>query len=143
MKSRSAAPPGRRITSSPSCLAAATSRSHSGPEPWAEAVPETASTASRAAAARRAVMAIPPSQGPGQGALWIIPSAEGHAMAKSKPVVTHIAQAPVHARGDGVETLPLVGAENSAGGARVTRGVTRLPPGTKNPFHSHNCDEQV
>ena len=64
-------------------------------------------------------------------------------MPKSKPVVTHIAQAPVHARGDGVETLPLVGAENSAGGARVTTGVTRFPPGTKIPFHSHNCDEQV
>lgn len=64
-------------------------------------------------------------------------------MAKSEPVVTHIAQAPVHARGDGVETLPLVGAENSAGGARVTTGVTRFPPGTKVPFHSHNCDEQV
>jgi mannose-6-phosphate isomerase-like protein (cupin superfamily) len=64
-------------------------------------------------------------------------------MAKPKPVVTHIGQAPVHARGDGVQTLPLVGAENSAGGARVTTGVTRFPPGTKVPFHSHNCDEQV
>ena len=64
-------------------------------------------------------------------------------MPQSKPVVTHIDKAPVHARGDGVETLPLVGAENSGGGARVTTGVTRFPPGTKVPSHSHNCDEQV
>jgi mannose-6-phosphate isomerase-like protein (cupin superfamily) len=28
-------------------------------------------------------------------------------------------------------------------GARVTTGFTRFPPGTKIPFHSHNCDEQV
>jgi mannose-6-phosphate isomerase-like protein (cupin superfamily) len=29
------------------------------------------------------------------------------------------------------------------GGARVTTGITRFPSGTKIPFHSHNCDEQV
>jgi len=63
-------------------------------------------------------------------------------MPKSRPTVTHLDKAPVHARGDGVETLPLIGSENS-GGARVTTGVTRFPPGTKVPFHSHNCDEQV
>jgi mannose-6-phosphate isomerase-like protein (cupin superfamily) len=64
-------------------------------------------------------------------------------MPNAKPVVTHLDKAPVHARGDGVETLPLVGNENSGGGAQVTTGVTRFPPGTKVPYHSHNCDEQV
>ena len=62
-------------------------------------------------------------------------------MSSPKPAVTHIDEAPVHARGDGVETLPLIGAEN--GGARVSTGVTRFPRGQKVPFHSHNCDEQV
>ncbi len=53
-----------------------------------------------------------------------------------------IADAPVFARGDGVETTLLVGAELCQG-AGFTSGLTRFPAGRKVPFHSHNCDEQV
>jgi mannose-6-phosphate isomerase-like protein (cupin superfamily) len=59
-----------------------------------------------------------------------------------KANVTHVDKAPVVARGDGVETTPLIGRETSEG-AQVTTGITRFPPGQKVTFHSHNCDEQV
>jgi mannose-6-phosphate isomerase-like protein (cupin superfamily) len=62
-------------------------------------------------------------------------------MAQPSPTIAHIDKANVHSRGDGVESIALIGAEH--GGARVTTGITRFPPGTKIPFHSHNCDEQV
>jgi mannose-6-phosphate isomerase-like protein (cupin superfamily) len=56
--------------------------------------------------------------------------------------VIRIADAPVFARGDGVETTLLVG-EEQCQGAGFTSGLTRFPIGRKVPFHSHNCDEQV
>ncbi len=56
--------------------------------------------------------------------------------------VIRIADAPVFARGDGVETTLLVGTEHCQG-TGVTSGLTRFPAGGKVPFHSHNCDEQV
>ncbi len=56
--------------------------------------------------------------------------------------VIRIADAPVFARGGGVETTLLVGAEQCEG-AGFTSGLTRFPAGGKVPFHSHNCDEQV
>ena len=56
--------------------------------------------------------------------------------------VIRIADAPVFARGDGVETTLLVSEEKCAG-AEFTSGLTRFPAGRKVPFHSHNCDEQV
>jgi quercetin dioxygenase-like cupin family protein len=56
--------------------------------------------------------------------------------------IIKIDEAPVYARGNGVETTLLVGAE-SCEGARITTGITRFPAGQKVPMHSHNCDEQV
>jgi len=56
--------------------------------------------------------------------------------------IIKIEEAPVFARGNGVETTLLVGAERCKG-ARITTGITRFPPGRKVPMHSHNCDEQV
>jgi len=44
-------------------------------------------------------------------------------------------------RGNGVETTVLVGHSNGA--RNFSTGLTRLPPGTQVPLHSHNCDEQV
>lgn len=56
--------------------------------------------------------------------------------------VVKIDDAPVSARGDGVESTLLVGAGRQKT-AKFTSGTTRFPPGMKVPFHSHNCDEQV
>ena len=56
--------------------------------------------------------------------------------------VIRIADATVFARGDGVESTPLVGKEH-CGSAGFTSGLTRFPAGRKVPFHSHNCGEQV
>ena len=56
--------------------------------------------------------------------------------------VIRMAEAPVFARGDGVETTLLVGAEPCQG-TGFTTGLTCFPAGGKVPFHSHNCDEQV
>jgi mannose-6-phosphate isomerase-like protein (cupin superfamily) len=56
--------------------------------------------------------------------------------------VIKAAEAPVVARGNGVQTTPLVG-ERNCKGTRVSTGMTQFPIGTKVPFHSHNCDEQV
>ena len=56
--------------------------------------------------------------------------------------VIKIADATVFARGGGVETTLLVGAEQCQG-AGFTSGLTRFPAGGKVPFHFHNCDEQV
>jgi mannose-6-phosphate isomerase-like protein (cupin superfamily) len=60
----------------------------------------------------------------------------------SEARIIKIGEAPVFARGNGVETTLLVGAEHCEG-ARITTGITRFPAGQKVPMHSHNCDEQV
>lgn len=60
----------------------------------------------------------------------------------AKAQIIKIDEAPVFARGNGVETTLLVGAERCEG-ARITTGITRFPAGQKVPMHSHNCDEQV
>ena len=56
--------------------------------------------------------------------------------------IIKIDEAPVFARGNGVETTLLVGAEH-CGDVKFTSGMTRFPPDRKVPMHSHNCDEQV
>ncbi len=56
--------------------------------------------------------------------------------------IIKIDEAPVFARGNGVETTLLVGAE-ICGEVKFTSGMTRFPPDRKVPMHSHNCDEQV
>ena len=60
----------------------------------------------------------------------------------AKAHVIKIDDVPVFARGDGVETMLLVGKERCET-AGFTSGLTRFPAGKKVPFHSHNCDEQV
>ena len=60
----------------------------------------------------------------------------------AEALIIKIEDAPVFARGNGVETTLLVGAERCEG-ARITTGITRFPAGQKVPMHSHNCDEQV
>jgi hypothetical protein len=57
----------------------------------------------------------------------------------SGATVAKLEDAPVYARGDGVETTLLIGREISATAA-LTSGLTRFPPGKKVPFHFHNCD---
>lgn len=49
---------------------------------------------------------------------------------------------PKFARGDGVQTILLVGKELCAS-TPFTTGMTTFPAGKEVPFHSHNCDEQV
>ncbi len=56
--------------------------------------------------------------------------------------VAKLDDSPVYARGDGVETILLIGRERCPAAA-LTSGLTRFPPGKKVPFHFHNCDEQV
>lgn len=56
--------------------------------------------------------------------------------------IIKIDEAPVFARGNGVETTLLVGTE-VCGEVKFTSGMTRFPPAKKVPMHSHNCDEQV
>lgn len=46
-----------------------------------------------------------------------------------------------HDRGGGASTIPLVGP--SVGAAAFINGITTFAPGTKIPFHSHNCEESV
>ena len=46
-----------------------------------------------------------------------------------------------HDRGGGASTIPLVGP--SVGAEAFINGITSFAPGTKIPFHSHNCEESV
>jgi quercetin dioxygenase-like cupin family protein len=46
-----------------------------------------------------------------------------------------------HDRGGGASTTPLVGP--SVGAQAFINGITSFAPGTKIPFHSHNCEESV
>jgi quercetin dioxygenase-like cupin family protein len=48
---------------------------------------------------------------------------------------------PNHDRGGGASTIPLVGP--GCGAAAFINGITSFAPGTKIPFHSHNCEESV
>ena len=59
----------------------------------------------------------------------------------SKTTILSIEKAPVHKRGDGVESTLLMSKERC--GAPFTSGITKFPAGQKVPMHSHNCDEQV
>jgi mannose-6-phosphate isomerase-like protein (cupin superfamily) len=59
----------------------------------------------------------------------------------AQATVVKIAEADVFSRGNGVETIPLIGHLNA--GARFTTGLTRFPAGASAPVHFHNCDEQV
>ncbi len=60
----------------------------------------------------------------------------------AKASVIRFDEVPLVARGNGIETRPLVGRER-CGAENFTSGVTRFPPGGAVPLHSHNCDEQV
>jgi quercetin dioxygenase-like cupin family protein len=60
----------------------------------------------------------------------------------TKATIIKADETPVTKRGDGVETVLLVGKER-CGAEIFTSGLTRFPPGQKVPMHSHNCDEQV
>ncbi len=46
-----------------------------------------------------------------------------------------------HDRGGGARTTPLV--LPSVGATTFINGITEFAPGTKIPFHSHNCEESV
>lgn len=46
-----------------------------------------------------------------------------------------------HDRGGGAATIPLIGP--SVGAQAFINGITTFGPGTKIPFHSHNCEESV
>jgi hypothetical protein len=46
-----------------------------------------------------------------------------------------------HDRGGGAATIPLVGP--AVGAQAFINGITRFGPGTRIPFHSHNCEESV
>ncbi|MFY9510234.1 MAG: cupin domain-containing protein [Rubrivivax sp.] len=46
-----------------------------------------------------------------------------------------------HDRGGGARTTPLV--LPSVGATGFINGITEFAPGTKIPFHSHNCEESV
>lgn len=48
---------------------------------------------------------------------------------------------PRHDRGGGASTIALVGP--SCGARAFINGITSFGPGTRIPFHSHNCEESV
>ena len=56
-------------------------------------------------------------------------------------LIVKIDNEPVIQRGNGIETLLLIGRERCD--AKVTSGMTSFPAGTEVPVHRHNCDEQV
>ena len=58
-----------------------------------------------------------------------------------KAAVLHPSKLPTHDRGGGASTTPLVGP--SVGAQAFINGITSFAPGTKIPFHSHNCEESV
>lgn len=65
----------------------------------------------------------------------------------TEPTVSHQAvvlrpsNLPRHDRGGGAATIPLVGP--ACGAQSFINGITSFAPGTKIPFHSHNCEESV
>lgn len=58
----------------------------------------------------------------------------------AQPSLLRFAVLPVFERGKGIQTVVFSCQEI---GARITSGVTRFPPGTGIPLHTHNCDEQT
>ncbi len=60
----------------------------------------------------------------------------------AKETIIKADETPVTKRGDGVETILIVGKER-CGAENFTSGLTKFPAGKKVPMHSHNCDEQV
>jgi quercetin dioxygenase-like cupin family protein len=63
------------------------------------------------------------------------------AMAPAKHCVLRPDQIKSHDRGGGARTTPLV--LPSVGATTFINGITEFAPGTKIPFHSHNCEESV
>ena len=61
--------------------------------------------------------------------------------ATPKAAVLRPSQIKSHDRGGGASTIPLVGP--SVGAQAFINGITSFAPGTKIPFHSHNCEESV
>jgi quercetin dioxygenase-like cupin family protein len=60
----------------------------------------------------------------------------------SAPMVLHPEQIPPFDRGNGVQTIPLIGKWNAEGN-QVTTGITVFAPGTGIPLHTHNVEETV
>jgi len=58
------------------------------------------------------------------------------------PMVLHPQQIEPFDRGNGVQTIPLLGKWNAEGN-RVTTGITTFGPGTGIPLHTHNVEETV
>lgn len=58
-----------------------------------------------------------------------------------KAAVLRPSDLPRHDRGGGAATIALVGP--SCGAQAFINGITTFAPGTKIPFHSHNCEESV
>ncbi len=58
-----------------------------------------------------------------------------------KAAVLRPADLPRHDRGGGASTTALVGP--TCGAQAFINGITTFAPGTKIPFHSHNCEESV
>ncbi len=59
----------------------------------------------------------------------------------TKAVVLRPSDIQSHDRGGGASTIPLV--KPSIGAKAFINGITSFGPGTKIPFHSHNCEESV
>src|SRR5438874_10738236 len=62
--------------------------------------------------------------------------------ATSAPLVLHPDQIERFDRGNGVQTIPLVGKWNAEDNV-VTTGMTIFAPGTGIPLHTHNVEETV
>lgn len=59
----------------------------------------------------------------------------------SRAVLLKAAELPVHDRGGGARTTPLVGRQVGAQG--FLTGYTEFAAGAQIPFHFHNCEESV
>ena len=58
-----------------------------------------------------------------------------------RPVILRPAHLPVHERGGGARTIPLV--TRGLGSTSFINGITTFDPGAGVPLHSHNCAESV
>jgi quercetin dioxygenase-like cupin family protein len=67
--------------------------------------------------------------------------ATANAASAAKHCVLRPDQIKSHDRGGGARTTPLV--LPSIGASTFINGITEFAPGTKIPFHSHNCEESV
>ncbi|ARP79817.1 cupin [Bordetella genomosp. 8] len=59
----------------------------------------------------------------------------------AKPAIYRPSDLTAYERGGGARTIPLVTAGDGA--TAFINGITEFAPGTKIPFHSHNCEESV